>query len=453
MGLVPLASGEEVECAVVAASSAQRDWRRVSRESRSRLLENWAVKLAEREADLARLMALELGKPITLGHDEVRFAIELLHATASMAATEQTWEVCGRDQTYARRCPLGIIGVITPWNNPVAIPVGKVGPAIAFGNGVVWKAALQCPRTTMLVVETLIEAGSPSGLVSVLFGGAETARELILRPEVEGISLTGSCKTGREVAGLCARFPKLLQAELGGNNAAIIMPDGDVKKAARDLTSSAFSFSGQRCTATRRFIVHQSIRKHFEDALLTSIQSLQLGDPQNPATQVGPVISREKQTRLIHLVEEASSHGSRVICGGNVPSEWDFGCWFEPTLLDVSDPTLDAVQEETFGPIAVLQTAQHLDDALELLNGVAHGLVASLYSHDRTCQRRFLAEAESGVLKLNQSTLGVVPEAPFGGWKASGLGPPEHGIWDRDFYMRMQALYGWTLQQKTGNKQ
>jgi acyl-CoA reductase-like NAD-dependent aldehyde dehydrogenase len=333
--------------------------------------------------------------------------------------------------------------MITPWNNPVAIPVGKLGPALAFGNGVVWKAANRASCTSRLVVETLMQAGPARGLVNLLFGGAETARQLIRQSEVEGISLTGSCTTGREVAGLCAAFPKPLQAELGGNNAAIVMPDGDLKKAARELTIAAFSFSGQRCTATRRFLVHEAVRNRFEETLLSCIRSLRLGDPADPGTDVGPVISREKQSMLRDLVEETSAKGAKLLCGGKVPAEWDFGCWFEPTLFDARDSALRVVQEETFGPIAVLQTVRDLTEALQRLNGVDHGLAASLYSYDPEDQHRFLEEAKCGTLKLNQPTLGVGPEAAFGGWKGSGLGPPEHGIWDRDFYTRPQALYGW----------
>ncbi|MBW1858889.1 MAG: aldehyde dehydrogenase family protein [Deltaproteobacteria bacterium] len=445
LGLIPLASREEVAGAAAASRSAQVDWRRISPRSRSELLIAWAAKLAGREADFAGLMALELGKPIGVGHDEVRFAVELLHETASIVAREQALTGYDLNRAKTRSCPVGVIGVITPWNNPIAIPVGKLGAAIVFGNGVVWKAALQAPRTTRLVLETLFEAGPPNGLVNLLFGGVNTAKQLILQPEVQGISLTGSCATGREVARLCARFPKPFQAELGGNNAAIVMPDADVERAAQELALAAFSFSGQRCTATRRFIVHRDIRKGFIEALVASINALKLGDPLDVETQMGPVISRTKQTRLEDLVKAAVSHDARILCGGRIPAEWDFGCWFEPTLLDTPEPTLGVVQEETFGPIAVLQTAKDLDDALSLLNGVPHGLVASLYSEDPACQRRFLEGAEVGILKLNQSTLGAAPGAPFGGWKASGVGPPEHGVWDQIFYTRPQALYGQSL--------
>jgi acyl-CoA reductase-like NAD-dependent aldehyde dehydrogenase len=395
--------------------------------------------VAKREADFAGVMAHELGKPIGLGHDEVRFAVELLHETAAVVPREETPT---STDVNTRLCPLGVVGVVTPWNNPIAIPIGKLGPAIAFGNGVVWKAALQAPRTARLVLETLFEAGAPDGLVNLLFGGVDTAKQLVLRPEVQAISLTGSCATGREVARLCARFPKPLQAELGGNNAAIVMPDANVEKVAKDLALAAFSFSGQRCTATRRLVVHQDIRTGFVEAFVAATNALKLGDPQEIETQLGPVVSREKQTRLKALAEAATSHGARILCGGRIPAEWDFGCWFEPTLLDTPEPTLTVVQEESFGPIAVLQTAKDLDDALSLLNGVPHGLVASFYSEDPSFQRRFLEKAEVGILKLNQPTLGAAPGAPFGGWKASGVGPPEHGVWDQVFYTRPQALYG-----------
>lgn len=445
LGWVPLASPEEVSVAAVAAGNAQREWRQVSPETKAKLLEAWASNLAERGPDLARMMALEVGKPVALGQDEIRFALALLRVAASLVGREQAWAVCGQDKTYARQCPVGVVGMITPWNNPVAIPVGKLGPALALGNGVVWKAANQAPRTARLVAETLTEAGAPRGLVNLLFGGAATVRQLVLQPEVKGISLTGSCATGREVARLCAPFPKPLQAELGGNNAAVVMPGGDADRAARELTFAAFGFAGQRCTATRRFIVHQALRKRFEEALLSCIHSLQLGDPGDPGTDVGPVISRGKQGMLGKLVEEACREGAVLLCGGKVPAQWDFGCWFEPTLFDArSEPGLRVVQEETFGPVAVLQTARDLAEALELLNGVTQGLAASLYSDDPADQRRFLAEAHCGILKLNQPTLGAAPEAAFSGWKGSGLGPPEHGIWDQEFYTRPQALYGWS---------
>jgi acyl-CoA reductase-like NAD-dependent aldehyde dehydrogenase/nicotinamidase-related amidase len=442
LGLIPLASPEQVASAAAAASRAGQSWRQVFRDSRQELLTAWAEALASSEVDLAQMMAVEVGKPISSGRQEVRFAIKLLRETASVVKEDETSTAEGLSGIQTRRCPLGVVGIITPWNNPVGIPVGKLGPAIAHGNSVVWKPALQAPGTTELVLETLIEAGLPHGVVTVISGGVETAKEVIRRPEVQAVSFTGSCAAGRQVAELCARFPKPLQAELGGNNAAIIMPDVDLPRVAEELATAAFGYAGQRCTATRRFIVHQEIRKPFIEALLASVSSLKIGDPQAPETQVGPVISREKLNSLVELVKEVKGQHAQVLHGGTTLPEGDSGCWFMPTVIDAPTPDLSVVQEESFGPIAVIQTATDLDDAITLLNGVPQGLVASLYSDESEYQTRFLSSAEAGVLKVNQATAGVDPGAPFGGWKSSGVGPPEHGPGDLEFYTRMQAVYG-----------
>ena len=440
---VPMAAEGDLAAAAAASVRAQPAWVKTPAESRAQLLMSWADQLADKETDLAQSITLELGKPISLAIDEVRFAVQLIRATVDAITSDQPWQTCNGEQSYARRCSLGVVGIVTPWNNPVAIPVGKIAPAIGFGNGAIWKAALQAPRTAMFLMDTISGAGLPQGLVNVIFGGPQTVRGLISRTEIAGISFTGSCDAGREVASLCGRHNKLLQAELGGNNAAVIMPDADPETSAQELAASAFSFAGQRCTATRRFIIHSDIARQFREALVVATESLPLGDPMDPQTHVGPVISREKQERLKEEVQAACSCGAKLLCGGRIPSAWTMGCWYEPTLLDTPNPSLPVVQEETFGPVAVLQVVRNIEDALRMLNGVSQGLVASLYSQDRHAQRLFLEKAECGVLKLNQPTMGVVPEAPFGGWKASGLGPPEHGDGDREYYTRWQAVYGW----------
>jgi acyl-CoA reductase-like NAD-dependent aldehyde dehydrogenase len=440
---VPMATEGDVAAAATASLRAQPAWVSTPAESRAQLLVSWADRLASRESDLAQLIALELGKPIRLATDEVRFAVRLIRATAGAITSDQPWQACNSEQAYARRCSVGIVGIITPWNNPVAISAGKIAPAIGLGNGVIWKAAPHAPRTAVVLMDTMSEAGLPQGLVNVVFGGPQTVRGLISRTEIAVISFTGSCDAGRQVASLCGRHGKLLQAELGGNNAAVIMPDADLETSARELAASAFSFAGQRCTATRRFIIHYDIARQFREALVVATESLPVGDPMDPQTHVGPVISREKQERLKKEVQAACFCGARLLCGGRIPSAWTMGCWFEPTLLDAPNPSLPIVQEETFGPVALLQVARNIEDALDRLNGVAQGLIASLYSQDRDAQRLFLKKAECGILKLNQPTVGVIPGAPFGGWKASGLGPPEHGVGDRECYTRWQSVYGW----------
>lgn len=441
IGYVSLATAREVAAATAVAFRAQQRWKMTPPRVRRKLLLAWRSKLLDQKDELAWLMALEIGKPVSLGHQEIQYAAELLQVTASILGTSQAFPASPKEGFSARRRPVGVIGIITPWNNPVAIPAGSLAPAIGFGNAVVWKPPLQAPRAARLMLGMLNEAGCPDGLVNLIFGDARTAEHLILQPNIRAISFTGSYPAGRRVAALAGRQMKPVQLELGGNNGAIIMPDCDLNKTAGELAISAFSFAGQRCTAPRRFIVHRHSRKRFEEALLSSIQSLRLGLPQEPLTQIGPLISKRKQGEMRGLVKSGLAAGAKLLCGGKVPDGLESGCWFEPTLLYASNNNLPLLREESFGPIAILQVAHNLDEALSFLNGVPQGLVASLYTRDRACQKRFLETAECGVLKLNQTTLGVEAEAPFGGWKTSGLGPPKHGVWDQDFCTLVQALY------------
>lgn len=221
------------------------------------------------------------------------------------------------------------------------------------------------------------------------------------------------------------------------------MPDADPGKIAGQLARSAFGFCGQRCTATQRFIVHQDIVQEFEEALVAATLALRIGDPFLRDTDIGPIISLQKQQELKAVVSQALGMGAECLCGGGIPVGPGPGFWFEPTLLFAPFPDLGVVREEIFGPVAVVQSARNWDEAISLLNDVRQGLVASLYTHDPVLQQKFQHLAKCGMIKLNQPTVGADPAMPFIGWKASGLGPPEHGHWDQEFYSRPQALYGW----------
>ncbi len=441
LGVVGFATDEEIASSVEAAFAASRSWSCARLAPRKTLLSSWAADLEKRATVLARTMALEIGKPVRLGQEEVRFALSLLHALVSLMGRQKFEAWPSPKGISVKRRPRGVVGIITPWNNPVSIPVGKIGAAVAFGNTVVWKAAPQAPRTAGLVLEALLASGMPPGLVNLIFGEKRAAQKIIAHSRVAAVSFTGSCASGLEVSSLCGRLSKSAQLELGGNNGSLIMPGCDVEKAARELALSAFSFAGQRCTAPRRLIVHKRVYGSFRDALLESVRNLRVGDPTDIRTQLGPVISRKKQLELGKAVLKAKRAGASLLSGGDVPRDWRSGCFFEATVFESQTNDLFLVQQEMFGPIIVLQSAPDLEAALALLNGVKQGLAASLYSSDRKVQRRFLEEAECGVLKLNQTTLGTAPNVPFGGWKASGLGPPEHDRGDVEFYTRFQTLY------------
>lgn len=441
LGHVTIASAAEVDAAARRASDAATAWESRPVAERTAFLGAWSDRLADRADELAERMATEIGKPVADGRQEVARAVGLLRSTTASLQGADEWEACG-DGVAARRRPLGVVGVITPWNNPVAIPVGKLGPALALGNAVVWKPALPAPGTTAAVAEAVAASGLPDGLLNVVAGDAATARAVIAHPAVAAVSVTGSSATGVRAATSCARLLKPLQAELGGNNAAVVLAGADLDRAAADLATSAYSFAGQRCTAARRLIVERSVEDDFLDRFEAAVNAMEVGDPHHPATRVGPVISRRHQRRLSSQLAGARARGGEVVFGGHVPAELSRGCFLRPALTRPAHVGDEVVGEETFGPLAVLLTADDFDHALRLCNDVRQGLVAALYSDDPAHQRRFLAGARAGSVKLNRPTVEVSPVAPFGGWKESGVGPPEHGRWDLDFYTRPQAVYG-----------
>jgi aldehyde dehydrogenase (NAD+) len=336
---------------------------------------------------------------------------------------------------------VGVVGLVTPWNNPLAIPVGKIAPAVGFGNGVVLKPAPQASGTALALLDGLARAGLPAGVANLVLGTGGAVRALCREPRVAAVSVTGSLETGRLVAGIAAHAMKPLQAELGGNNAAVVLADADLERVVPDLVRAAFAFAGQRCTAIRRFVVERRIAARFEALAVDAIGSLRVGDPADPATEVGPLVSVAHRDRVCAAIDRARADGARLVVGGVVPPGLAAGAWLAPALLADAAPASPIVQEETFGPVAVLQVAEDLEAALALANGVPQGLLQSVHTRDAAARARALAAAETGMVQLASGPLAVHPRAPFSAWKASGLGPPEHGVWDAAFYTRVQAVY------------
>jgi acyl-CoA reductase-like NAD-dependent aldehyde dehydrogenase/nicotinamidase-related amidase len=439
LATVPIGQSVDIELAVSAASESQTSWSQKPPRERATYLSAWASLLTERREECVALMAKEIGKPLVHGHAEFRYAINLLDALIKRITGGET-EDC-EPGVRIRRRPLGVVGLITPWNNPLAIPVGKLAPALAYGNSVVWKPAPETPRLAMLIMDTLMHAEVPAGCVNMIQGNAETGQHLLTHPDIAAISFTGRVETGRMAASVCAANNKALQAELGGNNAALVMAGCDIEGSALELATAAFRFSGQSCTAPRRLIVERKIRVKFEKALINAISALRVGNPEYPDTYIGPLVSRMHREQIHSMVESAVREGGRILCGGRVPQEYEQGCWYEPTLIADVPHQAYAVQEESFGPLAILMEAQDIGEAMNICNDVPHGLVATLYSTDPTHKEYFLAEAQAGILRINNGIVSISPNAPFGGWKASAIGPPEHGRWDQEFYTRPQAVY------------
>jgi acyl-CoA reductase-like NAD-dependent aldehyde dehydrogenase len=349
-----------------------------------------------------------------------------------------------------RRRPDGLIAAITPYNNPIYLSLGKIAPALIYGNRVAWKPAPEASQLSRRLFEVLQQAGMHAGLVRLIEGGRDAAVNLMNDTAVAAVTITGSSAAGSTTQEICGRRRIPLQAELGGNNAAIVWHDADLDLAARGIAAGAFEMAGQRCTANRRVIVHESCRTPFLERLQRATAALNCGSPLDPQTQVGPLVTARHARRVADAVRSALANGARPLpCDIKYRDVSD--AWHAPTILCCADPTQEIVQEETFGPVLVVQTACDWQQAIDLLNGVRQGLAAAIFSGEpgalaigvrsNDIIERFLNEARAGILKVNQTTADAAVDVPFGGWKESGIGLPEHGVFDMEFYTRPQTVY------------
>jgi acyl-CoA reductase-like NAD-dependent aldehyde dehydrogenase/nicotinamidase-related amidase len=443
---VPVAGADLVDAAATAAHDAAVAWRRTDVAARLALADRIADGVTREREALARRMALEIGKPLADARFEVDFALALIRAARARAA--QLFAAGGPAASpggVERRRPLGTVALITPWNVPLAIPLGKLVPALLYGNTVVWKPAPAGSGIALDVLRLLTVADAPADAVSLLCGDHRTAEQVMAHAAIDAVSITGSSMVGTCAQAICAARRVPLQAELGGNNAAIVWSDCDLDDAASKLAAGAFGSAGQRCTANRRMIVDARCADDFIARLVAATDALAWGDPLDPATRIGPLVSVAACERVAGVVARAAARGARVLTAPSHATRADAltaaGAYTPPRIVVCGDPRAEVVQEETFGPVAVVQVASSFDEALKLLNGVSQGLVAALFSNAPERRARFLDEAQAGMLKIGSATAGVGAETPFSGWKASGVGPAEHGSGDPEFYTRAQAVY------------
>lgn len=391
---------------------------------RASRLAAWHEALAASRDRLVRALVDTIAKPIADAEAEVSYGLALLAHTIATASTDEPYDA--RSVTYR---PVGRVGLITPWNNPFAIPLGKLAPAIAYGNTILWKPALPGTLVAQLLMESLEQAGLADS-VALLTGGAATGRAMIEHGNLDLLSFTGSVAVGRAIIAAAGIQALPVQAELGGCNAAIVDSSADLDAAAADLATAMFSFSGQRCTAIRRVIVMADIAPALTQRLIAAVAALRLGHPSDPGTQIGPVIDRAAQQRFLQLA------------GATAPVDQPpEGCWVAPALLRKLPDHHPLLTDEIFGPLAAIQVAHDLTHALALHNATDFGLLGALYTAAPASEARFVAEAQAGMLSINRARPPFSAAGPFVGWKNSGFGPPEHGRWNRDTYARPQAIY------------
>jgi acyl-CoA reductase-like NAD-dependent aldehyde dehydrogenase/nicotinamidase-related amidase len=429
----------EIDRAISVIRESLPAWQKLPRGARGDILKKIAL-LLERDRDpLARAIVQEVGKPIFYARGEVARCAALLRAVAERAGREAEERV-GQEGTV-RDVPRGIVAMITPWNNPLAIPTGKIAPALMYGNGVAWKPSPAAPKIAAAFLSLMREAGVPPELVQLVHGDARAARRLI-GAGLDAVAFSGSLQTGWSVLAQSAARLLPIQAELGGNNAAIVCADADLDRASEAVVEGAFGFCGQRCTANRRVIVLSEIYDAFLSRLEAATLRLPCGDPRDEKTRVGPMISAGAARRIADWVERTRQDGCRVWSSPATPSTGAGDSFYPPTLIYCDRPGAAIVQEETFGPLLVVQKAADFDEALHLINQSRQGLVAALFSGHESFRQRFLNEARAGILKFNRSTVDAGVDLPFVGWKHSGYGAAEHGEANRDFFSRRQSIYG-----------
>ena len=425
-----------IDSAIARAREILDPWRAIGAQQRLKSLQAFGKQLKDHRDELVDLLVDDIGKPIRYARAELDRALALIDAAAQQIETGQDRSPT---KTGYRREPLGVIALLAPFNNPLAIPVGKIVPALLYSNAVIWKPAIPGTRIAQKTGELFAAATNQPELLQVLPGGERTARELM--SSCDAVTLSGSLKTGGVAQAICASRHVPLQAELGGNNASIVWSDVDLASAATSIAEGAFAFAGQRCTANRRAIVETSIYDRFLNELVNASARLKWGDPADEQTQIGPIISPTSCTRVAGVIERANRSSLTVIRPLQKSKTPPGGSWLSPAIICCDDAAHEVVQEETFGPVLVVQRAKNWDEAIGLCNGVEQGLAAALFSSSAELIENFLRRAKAGILKINSSTADAAVDLPFGGWKASGIGPAEHGPANREFFTRMQTVY------------
>ena len=434
------AGGIDVDRAVAAATAAWPEFSALPAAVRGDALRRAADALEARAVELTDLVVREVGKPVTEARGELARAVAILRFYAQVALDpegESYPPSDGRSVLLTRRAPRGVVGLITPWNFPVAIPLWKLAPALVYGNVCVWKPSEHAPACA-IAVAALLQAELPDGVLQVVQGTGETGSAVVAHPGVSAVSFTGSERVGRGVAVALAERGAAAQCEMGGQNASIVLADADVEAAATMIASAAMGYAGQKCTATGRVICEAPVEPAMREALVAAVEGLVIEGPERPECQVGPLIAPAALERAQAAIERARAAGCHVVTGGAaVESE---GSYLRPTLIDAPDPSAEIAQEEVFAPVCALLSAPSAGDAAAIARGVRFGLSTAVYTRDLDRALMLVRELDTGLVRINQPTAGVDFHVPFGGEKASGAGPREQGRAAREFYTSTRTV-------------
>lgn len=449
VGVLHLSDRSDVLAAQQAARAAQKSWAEQTGATRGEILFQMASALEKHADDLASLASREMGKQIGEMRGEVMRGVNLLRYYSGEGMRSNGNLIPSADTNvlqYSRRVPLGVVAVITPWNFPVAIPIWKIAPALICGNSVIWKPAENGSLTATRLAEIFAETKLPAGVLNLVIGkGREIGNVLTEEADIDAVSFTGSSDTGKQIAVVCAGRNIKYQTEMGGKNAAVVLADADLDKTVPILLSGAFRSAGQKCTATSRIIVEKAIYQPLVEGLQTAMASCRVGEASDPAAYLGPVASAAQYETVNKYVSLASEQ-ARLVAESPAVDAADQGYFIRPMIVEGVAADHALVQEEVFGPLAVMLAADNFDQAIELCNQTVYGLSASLFTRDLASAHRFLDLAQAGMVRVNQETAGVEYQAPFGGMKLSSSHTREQGQAALDFYSEIKTCaikYAW----------
>jgi aldehyde dehydrogenase (NAD+) len=447
IGLFPKSGRGDVDRAVEAARKAFESWRLVPPPKRGDILKNVGDLMVARKEDLARQMTREMGKVLAETRGDVQEGID----TAYYASGEGR-RLFGRTApselpdkfNMAIRVPIGVAGIVTPWNFPMAIPTWKIFPALLCGNTVVFKPASDTPATAAALVEILMEAGVPEGVVNLVHGGGgEVGTAITGHPDIDLVSFTGSTAVGRKIAEASGATLKRVSLELGGKNAQIVMNDADLDLALEGVLWGAFGTTGQRCTATSRLILQEGVHDTFLGMLIARVKKLKLGDGLDDGVDVGPCVNEGQQKTVHGYVGVGLEQGAELAAGGRIPRDGDLarGWFYEPTVFTGVRPEHRIAREEIFGPVLSVLRVHTLDEAVAVLNDTVYGLSSSIYTKNTNDAFRAIRDIKAGITYINAPTIGAEAHMPFGGVKQTGNGHREGGWTVYDFFSEWKTVY------------
>ncbi len=447
IGIFPASDQSDVADAVAAARAAYPAWRQMPAPRRGEIMRRATEKLIARKEEFARIMTREMGKVLKETRGDVQEAID----TGLYAAGEgrRLWgkvvpSELPNKMAYVTRQPMGVWGMICPWNFPMAIPSWKLFPALVCGNTAVIKPATLTPASVHNFVECLAEAGVPDGVVNVVYGsGAAVGEALLEHPDVCGISFTGSSEVGRRIAEVCGRKLKRCSLELGGKNAQIVLDDADLDLALEGVLWGAFGTTGQRCTATSRLIVQAGVYERMLDMVVERASWLKVGNGLDETVEMGPCVS-EAQRRTVHsYVEIGKEEGARLVCGGEplTGGVYDKGFFYRPTVFADVTPQMRIAREEIFGPVLAVIKVRDFEEAVRVLNDTPYGLSSSIYTRNVNLAMKAIEQIEAGITYVNAPTIGAECHLPFGGVKDTGNGHREGGWTAYDIFSEPKTVY------------